>query len=77
MAEGIQTKVYFSPVLHRTTAFKSFAPSTVEKLLPHTLYLEAHVLSLPLYSDMTESEAELVCVAMERIHSHARAIESV
>lgn len=73
-AEGIQTRVYYSPALHRMTAFREFAGPDADERLPNTLRLEASALSLPMYSDMTADEAETVCEAVWRIHRHAEQI---
>jgi len=75
LAEGIHTRVYYSPVLHRMEAFRRFAGEAADRELPNTLYLESHALSLPLYSDMTDDEIDLVCAAIERIHTNARSIQ--
>ena len=74
LAEGIHTRVYYSPVLHQMQAFQPFVEKDADARLPNTLYLESHALSLPLYSDMTDAEVDLVCAAFERIHEHAPAI---
>ena len=71
-AENIQTRVYYSPILHQMKAFCSYAPANAEETLKNSIYLQTHALSLPLYSDMKEEEAGLVCVAIERLHSHAK-----
>jgi dTDP-4-amino-4,6-dideoxygalactose transaminase len=74
-AEGISTRVYFSPTLHKMTAYKKFADEDIHERLPNTLWLEERILSLPLYSNMTEDEAAIACEALERIHYHADAIK--
>ncbi len=68
--EGISTRVYFSPTLHKMTAYKHYAEPNIHERLPNTLWLEERILTLPLYSDMTESEASIVCEALECIHHH-------
>jgi dTDP-4-amino-4,6-dideoxygalactose transaminase len=67
-AEQIHTRVYYSPVLHRMQAFLGFGGEALDEQLPHTLHLQEHALSLPLYSDMKEDEVDLVCAAIHRIH---------
>ncbi|MEW6236518.1 MAG: DegT/DnrJ/EryC1/StrS family aminotransferase [Candidatus Omnitrophota bacterium] len=74
LAEDIQTRIYYSPILHQMTAFRSFADKDADARLKNSLYLESHALSLPLFSDMKDDEVEIVCAAIERIHSHAKAV---
>lgn len=74
-AEGIATRVYFSPTLHKMTAYKHYAEEDIHERLPNTLWLEERILSLPLYSNMTEDEAAIACEALERIHHHANEIK--
>lgn len=73
-AEGIQTRVYYSPVLHQMTAFQSFVNDSDLERLPNSIALERRALSLPMYSNMTGSEADLICAAIERIHRNAATI---
>lgn len=75
-AEGISTRVYFSPTLHKMTAYKQFADAALHERLPNTLWLEERILCLPLYSNMTEDEAAIACEALERIHHHADAVKN-
>ncbi len=74
LAEGIHTRVYYSPVVHKMKAFARFADEKTDGQLPNTLYLESHSLSLPIYSDMKDDEIDIVCDAITRIHYHAREI---
>lgn len=73
-AERIQTRVYYSPVLHKMQAFREFVDADLESRLPNTLYLESHALSLPMYSDIRDVEIDQICEAVARIHAHAAAI---
>jgi len=73
-ADHIQTRVYYRPVLHKMKAFCSFANERIESMLPNTLYLESHALSLPMYSDIQDREIEQICASIERIQAHATAI---
>lgn len=74
LAEGIQSRVYYSPVLHKMTAFQKYARKDSDETLRNTLYLERTALSLPMYSNMTDLEVETVCLATKRIHLNARDI---
>lgn len=73
-AESIQTRVYYRPVLHKMQAFSPYVDAKTDNVLPNTLYLESHALSLPMYSDIQDREIEQICEAIERIHAHAPAI---
>jgi dTDP-4-amino-4,6-dideoxygalactose transaminase len=70
-AEHIQSRVYYSPILHQMQAFAAYAGPNAQEELIHSLYLESHALSLPLFSDMADHEVELVCDVIARIHAHA------
>ena len=48
-----------------------YAPVNAGEILKNSIYLQTHALSLPLYSDMKEEEAGLVCSALERLHNHS------
>ncbi len=74
LAEGIQTRVYYSPVLHKMKTFQCYSGNSLEASLSNTLYLETHALSLPLYSDMNFEEVDIVCEAIENIHHHSASI---
>lgn len=76
-AEGIHTRVYYAPVLHKMEAFRPYAGENPAAELPHTLYLESHALSLPMYSDMKEEEIERVAASLVRIQRHALPIASL
>ncbi len=76
-AEGIHTRVYYAPVVHKMEAFKHFAPGDAAAELPNTLYLESRALSLPMYSDMREEEIERAAAGLHRIHRHAPQIASL
>jgi len=76
LAEDIQTRIYYSPILHQMTAFRAFADKDADSRLMNSLYLESHALSLPLYSDMKDEEVKIVCAAIERIYAHAKAVNS-
>ncbi len=71
-AEQIDTRAYYDPPVHRHAAYAAFAPPA--DALPHTNWLAAHSLSLPIHSAMDRTTLELVCAAIERIHHAAPAI---
>ncbi|WP_345672051.1 DegT/DnrJ/EryC1/StrS family aminotransferase [Streptomyces similanensis] len=64
-AEGISSRSYFDPPLHRQTAYRGdFAPPA----LPVTDRLAARMITLPLYSHMPEDDVDRVCDAVRRAH---------
>ncbi|REK34032.1 MAG: DegT/DnrJ/EryC1/StrS family aminotransferase [Actinobacteria bacterium] len=65
-AEGIPTRPYYSPPLHRQTAYSDIDTPT----LPVTEELASRVISLPVWSDMDQETAEKVIEALVRIHTH-------
>ncbi|MDD5421886.1 MAG: DegT/DnrJ/EryC1/StrS family aminotransferase [Candidatus Omnitrophota bacterium] len=71
-AENISAKKYFYPPVHRQRAFASFGQAG--KKLKNTEILSDNSLSLPLYSDMPESDVSKICLAVRRSHRYAREI---
>ncbi|WP_433260043.1 DegT/DnrJ/EryC1/StrS family aminotransferase [Actinosynnema sp. CS-041913] len=67
-AEGVATRAYFDPPLHRQTAYQRFAGS--RKPLPHSEELAAKALAVPLYSHMPEHLVDRICEVVHRIHQH-------
>lgn len=74
--ERISTRRYFYPPVHLQTAYARWRP-TGEDRLPMTMYVAKNVLSIPLYTDMQESEVEGICRAINRIQSNAREISEL
>lgn len=72
-SEGIPTRRYFDPPLHRQAVYRTFAGSSADQLKV-TDRLAGQVLVLPFYSHMPESIVDHVCHAIHRIHGHAAAI---
>lgn len=71
-AENIDTRKYFDPPVHRHKAYQAYAPPPGS--LPNTKLLASSILDLPIWSDMTESTASDVCLAIERAHSFREAV---
>ena len=69
-AEGIPTRPYYSPPLHRQSAYADI--ETPE--LRVTDALAAGVISLPIWSHMEPSMVETIIEAISRIHSHGPAV---
>ncbi len=66
-AEGVDTRPYYSPPVHRQTAYRHLGPFD----LPVTDRLAAEVISLPIWSHLPLSSVDVICDAIERIHEHA------
>jgi dTDP-4-amino-4,6-dideoxygalactose transaminase len=67
-AEGVATRTYFDPPLHRQTAYQRFDVS--RKSYPHSEELAGRVLAVPLYSHMPEHLVDQICEVIARIHQH-------
>jgi dTDP-4-amino-4,6-dideoxygalactose transaminase len=63
-AEGVETRRYYSPPVHRTTAYRAVANGT---WLPVTDHAAVRVLTLPLWVGMTPGDAGRVAEGIERI----------
>jgi len=72
-AEGIATKTYFDPPIHRQPAFKSLVPRA---RLPVAERLASRMINLPLYSHMTTDDIDTIARAVERIHANAPAVRA-
>jgi dTDP-4-amino-4,6-dideoxygalactose transaminase len=62
--QGIDTRKYYDPPVHRQTAYRHFA---ADANLPSTDRLASESLSLPIWSDMEEAVASRVCSAVEKV----------
>jgi dTDP-4-amino-4,6-dideoxygalactose transaminase len=68
-AEGIQTRRYYAPPVHRQRAYRSLAPANGS--LPVTDAAAAKVLTLPLWTGMDDEQIDGVGRAMARLHALA------
>jgi len=68
-AEGIQTRRYYAPPVHRQRAYRSLAPANGS--LPVTDAAAARVLTLPLWTGMDDQQLDGVGMAMARLHALA------
>lgn len=59
----IETKVYFSPPLHKKKVYKEHE----DMLLPNTDLTSTQIMNLPLYSHMPEEEVIKVCSVIKKI----------
>lgn len=67
LVEGIQTRPYFWPPVHRHDAY-AHLPSVD---LPVTDHVAASVLSLPMFGDLRHDEIDRVVAALRALHDHA------
>jgi dTDP-4-amino-4,6-dideoxygalactose transaminase len=65
-AEGIDTRCYFWPPVHRQRAYRSLRAAA----LPATDWLAARVISLPIWRDLTDEAVDRVCEVIHAIHDH-------
>lgn len=65
-AEGIETKRYYSPAVHRMRAYRIRGS---EPVLPVTDMASARALTLPLWVGMSVADVELVATAIRRAHA--------
>ena len=68
-AEHIDTRKYYDPPVHRQIAYTQFDHGAP---LPHTGWLAAHSLSLPVWSAMEPEITLGICRAIQRIHAYGK-----
>jgi dTDP-4-amino-4,6-dideoxygalactose transaminase len=66
-AEGVETRRYYAPPIHRMRAYR---PVGADADLPVTDIAAASALSLPLWTEMTESHIHRLGDAVRRIRAH-------
>ena len=66
-AEGVHTKKYFYPPLHKMAAYRALQ-HRAENLV-NTEFLSQHILCLPIYSHMNIDTLEKICYAIYRIRN--------
>lgn len=69
VAEGIDSRRYYAPPIHRQAAYADGWPA--RRPLPITDHLSASVLSPPLWSHSSDEQVARVAGAIERLHRHA------
>jgi dTDP-4-amino-4,6-dideoxygalactose transaminase len=69
-ADGIDTRSYFSPPVHRQKAYRNIAPAE----LPVTESVAARVLNLPLFAALALETVDQIAEVMASAHRHAEAI---
>lgn len=70
LAEGIDTRRYYDPPMHRHTLYKPYWAAQGGEL-PVTDRLAAQTLSLPMYAHLPFDTVDWVCEAVWRIQRHA------
>jgi dTDP-4-amino-4,6-dideoxygalactose transaminase len=66
-AEGIDTRCYFSPPVHRQQSYASLAP----RVLPVTDSIAARVVSLPIYEALSDADIDRVAEVIRALNQHA------
>lgn len=66
-ADGIDTRCYFSPPLHRQQSYAKLA----DRNLPVTDAVAAKVVSLPIYEALSDSDVDRVSATIDALHHHA------
>jgi dTDP-4-amino-4,6-dideoxygalactose transaminase len=69
-AEGIDTRNYFDPPVHRQHAYRH----VVHDDLPDTEVVSSRILALPMFTDLRDDEVERVADVIAAVHEHADAI---
>jgi dTDP-4-amino-4,6-dideoxygalactose transaminase len=64
-AEGVQTRRYYAPPVHRQRAYRWVGPAN--GALPETDRAAARVLTLPLWTGMADEQVDGVGLAMARL----------
>lgn len=75
-AEGVETRKYFDPPLHRHAMFEATWGAAAGARLHVTERLARQCLNLPIYSDMEDALVDRICDAVERIARHAEAVRA-
>ena len=65
-AKGIETRAYFSPSVHQMKYFRK-NKSIDKRNLDNTELLEKRILSLPIYSDLTDDELRYVIFSLKNL----------
>jgi dTDP-4-amino-4,6-dideoxygalactose transaminase len=66
-ADGIDTRNYFSPPVHRQQSYRSVEPYD----LPVTDAVAGRVVSLPIYASLTDAQIDTVTRVLGSLHHHA------
>jgi dTDP-4-amino-4,6-dideoxygalactose transaminase len=72
-AEGVETRCYFSPPVHRQTAYRQLASDP----LPTTDAVAGSVVSLPVFPQLSDAELVALGEAVAHIQTHAEEIAAL
>jgi dTDP-4-amino-4,6-dideoxygalactose transaminase len=72
-SEGIDTRRYFSPPVHRHDAYAHLPASD----LPRTDWVSSRVVSLPMWRDLDDESVEAVADVIRRVHHDADLVSAV
>ena len=73
LAEGIDTRKYFDPPVHRQRAYGHLE----YRRLPVTDAVATSVLSLPVYPDLTDEHIARVCDVIRSVYEHSVELDAV
>lgn len=73
-AENVDTRKYYDPPVHAHTAYRHLF-SRCRDTLPVTDDVARRIFSLPLWSHMDHETMAGMCLAIERVHAHAPAVQ--
>lgn len=71
--ENIMTKKYFYPPIHMQNCYPELKAG--EKDFPNTTLIANNVLCLPMFSELTDEQVNMIIGAVTRIHNHAEEIK--
>lgn len=71
LQEGIDTRKYYNPPVHRTKAYWEKWGQRFDEYLPATNRVSSRVISLPIWSHMEMSVVDLVCQKIREAHEGA------
>jgi dTDP-4-amino-4,6-dideoxygalactose transaminase len=71
-AEGIETRRYYAPPVHRQRAYRAIGAAD----LPVTVWAASRVLTLPMWEEMTEAQVSTVAGAVRRIRAFPSVAEA-
>lgn len=71
--DNVDTRRYYYPPLHQQSVNSKWT-AQYEGKLPVTDYMSANTLTLPMFSHMTDQQAEGICDAVERLHQSAETV---
>jgi dTDP-4-amino-4,6-dideoxygalactose transaminase len=75
LAEGVDTRRYFDPPVHRHTLYRPYWEQQAGEL-PVTDRLARQALSLPMYAHLSPDAARQICQAVRRIQRHAAEVRA-